>query len=50
MTQLSMGLLALQPTSEFGKAYRSGTLKKTDYWPGTASKALFHCKNAGSTP
>mmetsp|Transcript_5850 Transcript_5850/g.6710 ORF Transcript_5850/g.6710 Transcript_5850/m.6710 type:complete len:113 (-) Transcript_5850:11-349(-) len=26
MTQLSMGLLALQPTSAFGKAYRSGTL------------------------
>jgi len=32
MTQLSMGLLALQPTSEFAKAYRSGSMKKTDYW------------------
>jgi len=32
MTQLSMGLLALQPDSIFGKAYRSGSMKKTDYW------------------
>jgi len=32
MTQLSMGLLALQPTSVFGSAYRAGSLKKTDYW------------------
>eukprot|EP00418_Pyrodinium_bahamense_P093588 CAMPEP_0179038572 /NCGR_PEP_ID=MMETSP0796-20121207/14703_1 /TAXON_ID=73915 /ORGANISM="Pyrodinium bahamense, Strain pbaha01" /LENGTH=461 /DNA_ID=CAMNT_0020734895 /DNA_START=69 /DNA_END=1454 /DNA_ORIENTATION=- len=32
MTQLSMGLLALQPESAFGNAYRAGTLKKTDYW------------------
>lgn len=40
MTQLSMGLLALQPTSEFGKAYRSGNLKKTDYWVYTLEDAL----------
>mmetsp|Transcript_46444 Transcript_46444/g.86822 ORF Transcript_46444/g.86822 Transcript_46444/m.86822 type:complete len:460 (+) Transcript_46444:51-1430(+) len=40
MTQLAMGLLALQPTSEFGKAYRSGTLKKTDYWTYTLEDAL----------
>jgi len=32
MTQLSMGLLALQPGSEFGKAYRAGTLSKNQYW------------------
>merc|ERR1719229_1745754 len=32
MTQLSIGLLALQPYSAFGEAYRAGTLKKTDYW------------------
>ncbi|CAK0870077.1 unnamed protein product [Prorocentrum cordatum] len=32
MTQLSMGLLSLQPTSSFQKNYRSGTMKKTDYW------------------
>jgi len=40
MTQLSMGLLALQPTSEFGKAYRSGNLKKTEYWQYTLEDAL----------
>jgi len=40
MTQLGMGLLALQPTSEFGKAYRSGTLKKTEYWVHTLEDAL----------
>ena len=50
MTQLSMGLLALQPTSEFGKAYRSGTLKKTDYWPGAAVSLAFHPCGTGSTP
>jgi len=33
MTQLSMGLLALQPGSVFGSAYRAGTMKKGDYWP-----------------
>merc|ERR1719284_2087393 len=32
MTQLSIGLLALQPGSVFGSAYRSGNLKKTEYW------------------
>lgn len=40
MTQLAMGLLALQPGSEFGQAYRSGTLKKTDYWMYTLEDAL----------
>merc|ERR1719472_623606 len=40
MTQLAMGLLALQPGSEFGQAYRSGTLKKTDYWVYTLEDAL----------
>jgi len=32
MTQLSVGLLALQPGSAFAKAYRGGNLKKADYW------------------
>merc|ERR1719387_640688 len=32
MTQLSMGLLSLQPTSAFANAYRAGALKKADYW------------------
>jgi len=41
MTQLSMGLLALQPTSKFGAAYRSGTLKKTEYWTAVLEDALF---------
>jgi len=40
MTQLSIGLLALQPSSEFGKAYRSGSLKKTDYWTYTLEDSL----------
>jgi len=40
MTQLSMGLLALQPYSAFGKAYRSGTMKKGDYWKHTLEDAL----------
>eukprot|EP00930_Biecheleria_cincta_P012955 TRINITY_DN1178_c0_g1_i2.p1 TRINITY_DN1178_c0_g1~~TRINITY_DN1178_c0_g1_i2.p1 ORF type:complete len:486 (+),score=84.51 TRINITY_DN1178_c0_g1_i2:61-1458(+) len=40
MTQLSIGLLALQPQSHFGKAYRSGSLKKTDYWTYTLEDAL----------
>merc|ERR550525_967103 len=31
MTQLSIGLLALQPQSTFASAYRAG-MKKTDYW------------------
>jgi len=40
MTQLSMGLLALQPDSVFGKAYRDGTMKKTDYWKATLEDSL----------
>merc|ERR1719293_567266 len=32
MTQLSMGLLALQPDSAFGKGYREGTMPRADYW------------------
>merc|ERR1719229_2136768 len=40
MTQLSMGLLALQPDSAFGKAYRDGTMKKTDYWKATLEDSL----------
>merc|ERR1712167_314060 len=40
MTQLAMGLLALQPGSQFGQAYRSGNLKRTDYWIYTLEDAL----------
>merc|ERR1719436_1695700 len=40
MTQLSMGLLALQPDSTFGSAYRSGNLKKSDYWQVTLEDSL----------
>eukprot|EP00933_Yihiella_yeosuensis_P006392 TRINITY_DN11108_c1_g3_i1.p1 TRINITY_DN11108_c1_g3~~TRINITY_DN11108_c1_g3_i1.p1 ORF type:complete len:462 (-),score=83.79 TRINITY_DN11108_c1_g3_i1:211-1596(-) len=40
MTQLSMGLLALQPGSQFGQAYRSGTLKKTEYWKYSLEDSL----------
>mmetsp|Transcript_78373 Transcript_78373/g.141407 ORF Transcript_78373/g.141407 Transcript_78373/m.141407 type:complete len:463 (-) Transcript_78373:6-1394(-) len=40
MTQLAMGLLALQPDSKFGKAYREGTVKKSDYWESTLEDAL----------
>jgi len=32
MTQLSMGLLALQPGSVFWAAYRGGSVKKTELW------------------
>jgi citrate synthase len=32
MTQLTMGLMSLQPTSAFANAYRSGTMKKTEYY------------------
>jgi len=32
MTQLSIGLTALQSTSVFAEAYRSGSAKKGDYW------------------
>lgn len=40
MTQLSIGLLALQPGSHFGKAYRSGTLRKTEYWKYSLEDSL----------
>eukprot|EP00448_Togula_jolla_P017759 CAMPEP_0170581784 /NCGR_PEP_ID=MMETSP0224-20130122/7227_1 /TAXON_ID=285029 /ORGANISM="Togula jolla, Strain CCCM 725" /LENGTH=435 /DNA_ID=CAMNT_0010904949 /DNA_START=116 /DNA_END=1423 /DNA_ORIENTATION=- len=40
MTQLSMGLLALQPRSKFGNAYRDGTLMKKDYWIYVLEDAL----------
>jgi len=32
MTQLSVGLLALQPNSKFADAYSKGTAKKGNYW------------------
>jgi len=32
MTQLSIALLALQPTSKFADAYSKGQAKKADYW------------------
>jgi len=32
MTQLSIALLALQPSSKFADAYSKGTAKKADYW------------------
>merc|ERR1719384_1478994 len=35
MTQLSIGLLALQSGSVFGQSYRAGTMKKADYWKNT---------------
>jgi len=40
MTQLSIGLLALQPGSAFAKAYREGAMKKTDYWEKTLDDAI----------
>jgi len=40
MTQLSMGIMACQPTSEFHKAYSSGTLKRADYWKHTLEDSL----------
>ena len=32
MTQLGIGMLALQPTSQFAQGYRSGHMKKEQYW------------------
>ena len=32
MTQLGIGMLALQPTSKFAEGYRTGTMKKPEYW------------------
>merc|ERR1719265_78093 len=40
MTQLGMGLLALQPGSKFGQAYRGGTLNRKDYWSYTLEDSL----------
>lgn len=40
MTQLSIGLLALQPDSAFGNAYRSGSMKKQDYWKYSLEDSL----------
>merc|ERR1719199_1543733 len=40
MTQLSMALLRLQPDSQFAKAYRDGTMRKTDYWKATLQDSL----------
>jgi len=40
MTQLSIGLLALQPTSKFAKGYSSGTMNKKQYWEYTLDDAL----------
>merc|ERR1719145_565614 len=40
MTQLSMGLLALQPESKFGVAYRNGTMPRADYWKFVLEDAL----------
>merc|ERR1719356_1108841 len=40
MTQLSMGLLALQPESKFGMGYRNGTMGRADYWKFVLEDAL----------
>eukprot|EP00927_Polykrikos_kofoidii_P055272 TRINITY_DN4954_c0_g1_i1.p1 TRINITY_DN4954_c0_g1~~TRINITY_DN4954_c0_g1_i1.p1 ORF type:complete len:446 (+),score=96.01 TRINITY_DN4954_c0_g1_i1:68-1405(+) len=40
MTQLSIALLALQPSSKFAAAYAAGTTKKTDYWKDVVEDAL----------
>jgi len=32
MTQLGIGMLALQPTSQFAAGYRTGAMKKHEYW------------------
>merc|ERR1719478_1266524 len=40
MTQLSIGLLALQPNSKFADAYSKGTMKKGDYWEFVLDDAL----------
>lgn len=40
MTQLAIGLLALQPYSAFAQAYRSGTAKKSEYWMLTLEDAV----------
>jgi len=40
MTQLSIGLMGLQPYSAFGNAYKAGLMKKPDYWKYTLEDAL----------
>ena len=40
MTQLSMGVLALEPHSEFLRQYEEGGLAKGDYWKPTFEDAL----------
>jgi len=40
MTQLSVGLLALQPDSKFADAYSKGTAKKGNYWELCLEDAL----------
>ena len=40
MTQLSMGVLALEPQSEFLRQYEEGGLAKGDYWKPTYEDAL----------
>lgn len=40
MTQLSIGLLALQSESKFRAAYSSGSLNKTNYWTYVLDDAL----------
>lgn len=40
MTQLSVGLLALQPQSAFYNGYRDGSMKRTDYWKYTLEDSI----------
>jgi citrate synthase len=40
MTQLTMGLCALQPDSAFYNAYRDGTMTRKDYWKYVLEDAL----------
>lgn len=42
MTQLSMGVLACQPSSKFAKAYDQG-VHKSKYWESTYEDALDLC-------
>ncbi len=47
MTQISLGVLALQKESEFAKRYNEG-MKKTEYWEPTFEDALtLHAKMPG---
>ena len=40
MTQLAIGLLALQPESKFAEAYRAGSMKKNEYWEYSLEDSL----------